>query len=219
MIPPNVGVADPLARISRSSITSRRRSPRPETPHAVFLSSVGSQHASGTGPIAGTHYGEVVLARTATRLTFVRAAGFMENVLANAFTMKSDGVLPVFGGGETEPITMVATRDIGDVAADALLSPPSATEWIELHGPRDVQLRRCRGDRERGARPPGHRDAGPDRAGRADHDSHRILGERRGALPRDDRRSVHAARSNSRARAARVKGTTELADVLRRGLA
>ena len=33
-----------------------------KVPHAVLLSSVGSQQASGNGPIAGTHYGEVVLA-------------------------------------------------------------------------------------------------------------------------------------------------------------
>jgi uncharacterized protein YbjT (DUF2867 family) len=43
----------------------------------------------------------------------------------------------VFGGGETYPFPMNATRDIGDVAADALLSPPSAHEWIELRGPRE----------------------------------------------------------------------------------
>ncbi|HEY6040016.1 MAG TPA: hypothetical protein VIV58_37295, partial [Kofleriaceae bacterium] len=39
--------------------------------------------------------------------------------------------------GEAEPFSMIATRDIGEVAAAALLAPPSATEWIELQGPRD----------------------------------------------------------------------------------
>ena len=137
MVPPNGGLPDPLA--TNFAIVDHFAAALAEagTPHAVFLSSIGSQHASGTGPIAATHRGEVALARTRTRITFVRAAGFMENLLANAYTMKTDGVLPVFGGGETEPTSMVATRDIGEVAASALLAPPSATEWIELHGPRD----------------------------------------------------------------------------------
>jgi uncharacterized protein YbjT (DUF2867 family) len=107
------------------------------TPHAVLLSSVASQHASDTGPIASTHYAEQVLANAATKLTFVRAAGFMENLLSNAAPMKAHGVLPVFGGGEAYPFTMVATRDIGEVAAAALLDPPAETRWIELRGPRD----------------------------------------------------------------------------------
>jgi len=35
---------------------------------------------------------------------------------------------------------MVATRDIGDVAADALLAPPAATQWIELSGPKEYSF-------------------------------------------------------------------------------
>jgi len=137
MVPPNGSAPDPLA--TNFAIVDHFAAALAEagTPHAVFLSSIGSQHASGTGLIGATHYGEVTLARSRTRLTFVRAAGFMENILANTYTMKTDGVLPVFGGGETEPFSMIATRDIGEVAAAALLAPPSANEWIELAGPRD----------------------------------------------------------------------------------
>lgn len=107
-----------------------------KVPHAVVLSSVGSQVPSGTGPIVTTHYAESTLPKaSATRFTFVRAAYFMENLLANAYPMKHDGVLPVFGGGEGHPFSMVATRDIGDTAGAALLAPPAQTEWIELQGP------------------------------------------------------------------------------------
>jgi uncharacterized protein YbjT (DUF2867 family) len=35
---------------------------------------------------------------------------------------------------------MVATGDIGNVAADALLAAPSATQWIELQGPREYSF-------------------------------------------------------------------------------
>ena len=109
-----------------------------KVPHAVMLSSVGAQKPSGTGPIVTVRYAETTLPKAgATKFTFVRAAYFMENILANAYPMKNDGVLPVFGGGETYPFPMVATRDIGDVAADALLAPPKATQWIELSGPKE----------------------------------------------------------------------------------
>jgi uncharacterized protein YbjT (DUF2867 family) len=109
-----------------------------KVPHAVFLSSVGAQLESGTGPIRASHYGEVTLPRaTGTVLTVLRASAFMENVLSYAHPMKTDGVLPVFGGGESYPFPMNATRDIGEVAAAALLAPPRATHVIELQGPRD----------------------------------------------------------------------------------
>jgi len=120
-------VDDYLAGLSKAKV-----------PHAVMLSSVGAQRPSGTGPIATVHYAETTLPKAAgTRFTFLRAAYFMENILAYAMPMKQDGVLPVFGGGESYPFPMVATADIGNVAAVALLAPPSATQWIELSGPRE----------------------------------------------------------------------------------
>ena len=112
-----------------------------KVPHAVMLSSIGAQRPTGTGPIVIVHYAETTLPKAAaTRFTFLRAAYFMENILANAYPMKQDGVLPVFGGGESYAFPMVATHDIGDVAADALLALPAATQWIELSGPREYSF-------------------------------------------------------------------------------
>ncbi|HEY1549871.1 MAG TPA: NmrA family NAD(P)-binding protein [Kofleriaceae bacterium] len=137
MIPPDLKSNEVLAKNRRIVDNYAAGLASAKVPHAVFLSAVGAQLPSGNGPIAVSHYGEVVLSKTATKLTLLRAASFMENVLANAYPMKSDGVLPVFGGGEGYPFPMIASRDIGATAADALLSPPSTTQWIELHGPRD----------------------------------------------------------------------------------
>jgi uncharacterized protein YbjT (DUF2867 family) len=111
-----------------------------KVPYAVMLSSVGAQKPSGTGPIQTCHYAEAKLPTSGAKLTFVRAAYFIENILANAYPMKHDGVLPVFGGGEGYPFPMVATRDIGEVAAEALLHPPAQTEWIELSGPKEYSF-------------------------------------------------------------------------------
>ena len=109
--------------------------------HVAFLSSIGAQEASGTGPIVITHNAEQALGKLAgTRFTWVRAAYFMENILANAHPMKADGVLPVFGGGEAYPFPMIATHDIGRVAAEELLSPPKETSIIELSGPQEYSF-------------------------------------------------------------------------------
>jgi uncharacterized protein YbjT (DUF2867 family) len=140
LLPPDVTATDMLAKNRRIVDHYAAGLAAAKVPHAVFLSSVGAQNASGNGPIAVSHYGEVTLGKGSTKLTFLRAAYFMENILANAYPMKTDGVLPVFGGGETYPFPMVATRDIGETAARALLEPPAATQWLELHGPRDYSF-------------------------------------------------------------------------------
>lgn len=72
-----------------------------------------------------------------------RREGFVDRatgILGFAHPMKQDGVLPVFGGGETYPFPMVATRDIGATAASALLAAPTSTQWIELSGPKEYSF-------------------------------------------------------------------------------
>jgi uncharacterized protein YbjT (DUF2867 family) len=141
LIPPDNASKDLIARGRRIVDNYLAALTAAKVPHAVMLSSIGAQKPSGTGPVVTVHYAEMTLPKVAaTKFTFVRAAYFMANILSNAYPMKNDGVLPVFGGGETYPFPMVATRDIGDVAADALLAPPAATQWIELKGPQEYSL-------------------------------------------------------------------------------
>ena len=109
-----------------------------KVPHVVVLSSVGADRSSGTGPIVTGHHLEVALAEAKQKATIIRAAYFMENLLNNAHPMKNDGVLPVFGGGEGYPFPMIATRDIGETAAAALLA--ATPEVIELAGPKDYSF-------------------------------------------------------------------------------
>ncbi len=97
----------------------------------------------GTGPIVSAHRAEIALRAVAgLSCTFVRAAYFMENILMFAHPMKADGVLPVFGGGESYPFPMVATKDIGHTVVQALLSRPAAgtIEIVELSGPTESSM-------------------------------------------------------------------------------
>jgi uncharacterized protein YbjT (DUF2867 family) len=141
LLPPDIASTDLLARNRRIVDEYVAGLTITNVPHAVMLSSVGAQRPSGNGPIASLHYAETALPKAkGTRFTFVRAAYFMENILAFAHAITQDGVLPVLGGGESHPFPMVATADIGGVAADALLSPPGATQTIELSGPKEYSF-------------------------------------------------------------------------------
>jgi uncharacterized protein YbjT (DUF2867 family) len=105
-------------------------------PHVVLLSSIGAQHATGTGPIQALHHAERELTATGAAVTAVRAAYFQENWGA-ALGGLAQGVLPTFiPAGFRYP--QVATRDIGRTVAAALVEGGKpGVQVIELAGPRD----------------------------------------------------------------------------------
>lgn len=108
--------------------------------HVVLLSSIAAQHPDGTGPIATVHYGERTLgALPGIRFTFVRAAYFMENLGGFLGAVQHAGILPAMSD-PAHRFPMVATRDIGEVAAQALLHPPAQNEVIELSGPAEYSF-------------------------------------------------------------------------------
>lgn len=120
--------------------TIARAVERSKIPHVVFLSSVGAQRDAGTGPIRNLHHGEERLAKTPAKTTFVRAAYFLDN-WASVLGAAAHGKLPTFLPPDLV-VPMVSTKDIGLVAAKALLEPPSGkSEILELSGPRDYSSR------------------------------------------------------------------------------
>lgn len=136
MLPPNHQADDLLATQATliASWTAALQAAKPK--HAVMLSSIGAELASGTGPIVGNHRLEAALGSLGLALTAVRAAYFMENWGAVVHPAKADGVLPsMLTLGHAA--RMVATADIGRVAAEALVAGAAAERVIELAGPRD----------------------------------------------------------------------------------
>jgi uncharacterized protein YbjT (DUF2867 family) len=104
--------------------------------HVVLLSSVGAELSEGTGPILSLNLAEEKLRATGVKLTALRAAYFQENWGSLAAVAKANGILPsMLTPGRAA--SMVATADIGRVAAEALLEGERAPEVIELAGPRD----------------------------------------------------------------------------------
>lgn len=99
--------------------------------HVVLLSSIAAQLPSGTGPIVSVHNAEQQLRATGVPATFIRAAYFVENWAAVLPVAKKDGVLPSFFPAN-QRMPMTTTRDIGIIAAQALLDGPRGVRIIEL---------------------------------------------------------------------------------------
>jgi uncharacterized protein YbjT (DUF2867 family) len=136
LIPPNLGAADIIEDRKRVAYALAQAVRDSGVAHVVFLSSFGSQHASGTGPIITTHIGETALASATKTVTFIRAGYFLENWASVLGAVQGNGVLPTFLTPDRK-VPMLATRDIGHVAAEALLDPARSPRIIELAGPRD----------------------------------------------------------------------------------
>lgn len=115
-------------------------------PYAVTLSSIGAQHASGTGPIVGLHNMEHKLNDIpGLNVLHLRPGPFMENLLMSVPAIKSMGFVP---GGESgdAPMPMIATKDIGHYAAERLHARDfSGSSARELLGPRDVTMKEAAG--------------------------------------------------------------------------
>jgi uncharacterized protein YbjT (DUF2867 family) len=107
-------------------------------PRVVNLSSIGAHTPSGTGPVAGLGAIERMFDATVANVVHLRPASFMENFLAHAGSIRQAGsiYLPIEG---QRKLPMVATRDIGEVAARWLLDQGwSGRHHAEIHGPLDL---------------------------------------------------------------------------------
>lgn len=139
LVPPNMAAPDFRAYQKATGEALVAAVKQSGIPHVVLLSSVGAQHPAGTGPIAGLHPVEKALAAlTGTVSTFIRAAYFMEN-LGGSLGMLAQGVLPGFQPADLA-VDMIATRDIGALAAQALREGAAKTTIIELSAARPYSL-------------------------------------------------------------------------------
>src|SRR5216683_312534 len=109
--------------------------------YAVHLSSYGAQVPEGTGPVAGLHSSEQKLsAISGLNVLHLRAAYFMENNLAATGMIHGMGM---FGNALLPDVKlpMIATRDVGDYAAQRLLNLDfSGKQTRELLGERDLSM-------------------------------------------------------------------------------
>ena len=101
------------------------------------LSSVGAQHESGTGPIAGLYDVEKALETTDAHLVHLRPGFFMENYFMSLETIAADGNIYMPVPGDC-PMWMIATHDVGTVASEWLRKDNwSKREVVEIVGPEE----------------------------------------------------------------------------------
>jgi uncharacterized protein YbjT (DUF2867 family) len=137
LIPPNF---DPLpgfpeikaiiAALSTAIVTAK-------PPKIVCLSTTGAQ---ANQPNLLNQLGEVekALGALPVPICFLRAAWFMENAAWDVAPARTTGVVPSFLQPLDKPVPMVATADIGQLAAGLLQESWSGRRIVELEGPRRV---------------------------------------------------------------------------------
>jgi len=139
VMPPNLTAPDVRAyqeRVTDSLAAAMRNS---GVAYAVALSSTGADKAHGTGPVVGLHNLEQKLeAIDGLNVLSLRCGHFMDNLLTQIGIIQSLG----FMAGPVRadvPLPMIATSDIGAVAADSLLKLDFAGKQTrELLGARHV---------------------------------------------------------------------------------
>jgi uncharacterized protein YbjT (DUF2867 family) len=135
LLPPNYQASDFFATQRSTADAIAGAVKASGVPHVVLLSSIGADLPAGTGPIKGLHYLEEALRATGVKLTAIRAGSFQENVGNSVAPARQAGIFPNFMPSADYPIPMIATKDIGALAAQSLLSPPAKSEVIDLVGP------------------------------------------------------------------------------------
>lgn len=142
MVPPNVGADDPVGEYAASAAAYRKAARAAGLKRLVVLSSEAAQHNSGNGPIRGSHIVETVLAGAVDSVTFLRASFFQENWQSVFGLAQTQGVMPTFFADLDKKRSMIATKDIGRVAAEMLLEEkgPDVAELgsRELYSARDA---------------------------------------------------------------------------------
>ena len=134
LVPPNF---DPLpgfpeARSIGAALRSALDAARPA--RVVYLSTIGAQ-ASEPNLLTQHTIIEEAIGALPTPITFLRAAWFMENSKWDVAPARQHGVIPSFLQPLDKPVPMVATADIGKVAAGLLQEKRDGHRVVELEGP------------------------------------------------------------------------------------
>lgn len=122
----------PEARAVIDAVARALATARPDK--VVCLSTVGA-HSTRPNLLSQRTLIELELSRASMPVTFLRPAWFMENVAWDIAGVKANGMLRSFLQPLDRAIPMVATADIGKVAAELLRQDWVGKRVVELEGP------------------------------------------------------------------------------------
>jgi len=137
LVPPNF---DPLpgfpeARAIGATLQSALTAARPA--RVVYLSTIGAQ-ANQNNLLTQHSIIEKAIGDLPIPIVFLRPAWFMENSSWDVAPARAQGIIPSFLQPLDKPVPMVATEDIGKVAAGLLQQTWNGHRIVELEGPRRV---------------------------------------------------------------------------------
>jgi uncharacterized protein YbjT (DUF2867 family) len=141
MIPPNFAAGDFRAYQKKVGQNLAAAAKSSGLKHAVTLSSIGGDLDAGTGPVLGLHWMEEALnAVPDLNVLHLRPTFFMENLFSNIPLIKGNGMNGMPAPGDV-PMTMIATKDIGDYAAKRLLALDfTGSDFQDLVGPPEITM-------------------------------------------------------------------------------
>jgi NAD(P)H dehydrogenase (quinone) len=137
LVPPNFDPSPDFreARAVAAALRSALDAARPG--RVVYLSTIGAQ-ATRSNLLTQHSIIEQVLGELPVPICFLRPGWFMENSSWDVAPAARNGVFPSFLQPLDKPVPMVATADIGLVAADLIQTTWSGRRVVELEGPHRV---------------------------------------------------------------------------------
>jgi NAD(P)H dehydrogenase (quinone) len=137
LVPPNFDPSPDFseARAVGAVLRSALDAARPG--RVVYLSTIGAQ-ATRSNLLTQHSIIEQALGELSIPVCFLRPAWFMENSSWDVAPAARNGAFPSFLQPLDKPVPMVATADIGRVAADLIQTTSSGCSVVELEGPHRV---------------------------------------------------------------------------------
>lgn len=138
MLPPDFDPTDGFPETARIVESIHRALDAARPGRVVCLSTIGAQ-ASQPNLLSKLGMMERRLGTLPVPVTFVRAAWFMENAARDIAAVTAGRVMASYLQPLDKPVPMVATEDIGRVAAELLCQPQAGNlPFVELEGPQRV---------------------------------------------------------------------------------
>ena len=124
-----------MSRASSSCLSAVRQALDTTRPaKVVCLSTIGAQ-AAQSNLLSQRTLMEAALSTLPLPVTFLRPAWFMENLSWDVAQARDEGVISSFLQPLDKAMPMVATADVGRVAAELLLQDWTGKRVVELEGP------------------------------------------------------------------------------------
>lgn len=137
LVPPNFDPSPQFSEARAAAVSLRAALAATHSAHVVYLFTIGAQ-VNRLNLLTQHAIIERAIGELPTPMTFLRPAWFMENSSWDVAPARELGVIPSFLQPLDKPVPMVATADVGRVAAELLQETWSGRRVVELEGPQRV---------------------------------------------------------------------------------